>query len=298
MAPKIAVIGSNGFLGAPVVAALTSDEFSSKISLPIIATTRSVKDKVSTDKLKYVEADLSEANLDNLYKIFEGVDVIIELTTPSPAVFDITEKIVAHTKPKLFIPSQFGTELEATDKYFPKFLDLKTQHSKKTRAAGVKTVDVITSLFAVPGSLLYEVLGAVGIDSEAKTVTYRGDPDYKIAVSKLEDIGKSVAALATLPDYSKIPDKTRVYSDLVSNREFVKRYESTHNVQLKELPAVSKADALKEAQEKLAKGFDFADFLYYLNVIASQGEDGGLAFSASERELVNPGESVWKWSKY
>ncbi|CAH2350300.1 hypothetical protein CLIB1423_01S06986 [[Candida] railenensis] len=298
MAPKIAVIGSNGFLGKPTIAALTSDEFSSKIDLPIIAITRSAKDKVSTDKIKYVEADYSESNLDKLYEIFEGIDVVIELVGANPELFAVTEKIVAHTKPKLFIPSQFGTDIEDSSKYLPGFLGLKTVHSENARKAGVKTVDIITSLFAVPGSFSYEIVGTLGVDAEAKTVTYRGDPDYKIAFSKLEDIGKSVAAVATFSDFSKLPNKVRVYSDLASNREVAERYESTHNVKLQELPAISKADSLKEGQDKLAKGFNPAEFLFYLNVLASQGEDAGLAFSSSERELINPGESLWKWGKF
>lgn len=298
MAPRIAIIGSNGFLGKPTVAALTSEEFSSKIDLPIIAVTRSAKDKVSTDKIKYVEAEYSESNLDKLYEIFQGIDVVIELTGANPELFAVTEKIVAHTKPKLFIPSQFGTDIEDSNKHLPGLLGLKTVHSENARKAGVKTVDIITSLFAVPGLLLYEVVATLGIDTAAKTVTYRGDPDQKIAFSKLEDIGKSVAAVATFSDYSKLPNRIRVYSDVASNREVAERYESTHDVKLQELPAISKADSLKEGQDKLAKGFNPADFLFYLNVIASQGVDAGLAFSSDERELVNPGESLWKWGKY
>lgn len=293
MLPRIAVIGSNGFLGKPVLAALTSDTFSKKISLPIIATTRSVKDKASSNKLKYVEADLSESNLDNLYDIFKGIDVIVELTSPNQKVFSVIEKIVAHVEPKLFIPSQFGNDLEFTDKYLPGFSSLKTEHSANARKAGVKTVDIIAGFFVIAG----QVVGHLGIDTEANTVTFRGDPDLKLAISKLEDVGNTIASLSTSSSYSNIPDKVRIYSFLASNRDIAKEYESFNNVQLKELPPISKAESLKEGQERFAKGYKPSDFFYYLGIIASQGVDQGLAFSSNERELVNPKESVWKWGK-
>ncbi|CAK7892256.1 hypothetical protein CAAN3_01S09186 [[Candida] anglica] len=295
--PKVAILGSNGFLAKPVLDAFTTT-FKEKVDFPILVITRSAKDKVSTDKIKYVELELIEENLEKLYKALEGIDVIIELTQVTPPIISIVEKVVSHVKPKLFIPSQFGTELDKTEEYLPGFLGIKDKHSETIRSFGVKSIDIITSLFATPGAFLYEIVGSVGVDAEAKTVQYRGDPDLKFPVSKLEDIGNVVAAIATNPNPTELPNKIRIYSDLVSQRQVVETYEKNHNVKLSEKETISAEESLKDAKQRYAKGFSFADFLFYLHTILALGEDKGLGFSSDERELINPKQSLWKWGKF
>lgn len=295
----IAVIGCNGLLGEPTIEALTTT-FSHKVSYPIIAITRSIKDKKSNEKVKYVKADINQSNLDKLYDIFTGIDVIIEVTAVDMEVFATLEIVAARTKPKLYLPSEFGMDLQQVNKYFQGFPQNKTYHTNNLRKIeGIKVIDVITSLFAVQGAHLYEWVSCVGVDPKKQTVTYYGDPDFKFAISMAKDIGYTCAALATASDYSMYPDTVRIYSDVVSQREVVQRYQKTHNVTLKEESIVSKEDALAEAKERIAKGFDFKDIVHYAHVFLAQGEGKGVAYiKNNDRESVNPKESLWKWESY
>lgn len=292
--PTVAIVGLNGFLGQPVIAALESDSFADKVSFPVKAVTRSPKH--STDRIQYVKGNVVSGDVDSLAQELKGVDVLIELTKGGPELFAGFEKLVASVKPKLVIPSQFGTELEKSSQIFPGFLGFKEDHSQALRKTGAKVVDIITSLFAAPNSFLYEIVGQVGINPSAHEVTYRGNPEQKISISRIEDIGYAIVSVAT-KNPSELPDKVRIQSQTITQQDVVKRYEETHNVKLR-VNHESAEEALKAGQAKYAKGFQLQDFLYYLNVLASQGLDKGLYFSENENELVNPGGKLWKWHQF
>lgn len=290
--PTVAIIGTSGFLGKPTLDAFESPLFEDKFQFPIKALSRS--SKPSTDKIKYIQGNLDDDGISKVVEEFKGIDVIIELS--GPQVFGPVESIVKQVKPKLFIPSQFGTEIDKSDKIFPGLLSIKTEHSNVIRDAGIKVVDVISSLFAAPGAFLYEIVGQVGIEPESKSVTYRGDPDLEFSFTHVNDIGRSVVAIAAT-EPSKLPNKIRIQSGLITPRQVVEKYEKNHNVKLA-VKNESSQEALKEGQARYAKGFNLEDFLYYLSVLVSQGVDNGLLFSQNENELVNPGNKLWTWEKY
>ncbi|KAK6460613.1 hypothetical protein DFJ63DRAFT_320772 [Scheffersomyces coipomensis] len=292
---SVAVIGLNGHLGKPVLEAINSGKFDDKIAFPIKALTR--KEQASTDKIQYITTEINDETVSSISKSLEGTDVIIELVQPSPDLFATIEKIVKEVKPKLFVPSQFGTDLIQVDKFAPGFLGLKTQHSENVRKFGIKVVDVITSLFAVPGGFLYELVASVGVDTATKTVVQRGEPTDKFSITKLEDIGFTVVSLITLP-IDKLPDTLRISSDVISFQDVIDKYEKSHDVKLTVTKTISKEQTLKDLQEKYATGFEFKDFFFYLHSIAALGLDKGLYYSEVHNELVNPGEKYWKWGKF
>ncbi|CUM52543.1 unnamed protein product [Debaryomyces tyrocola] len=289
--PTVAIIGTSGFLGKSTLNAFQSSVFADKFQFPIKALSRSAK--TSTDKIEYVQGDLNEG-INKVVDAFKGVDVIIELS--SLLVYGPVETLVKQVKPKLFIPSQFGTEIDKSDKLFPGFQDFKTKHSNAIRDAGIKVVDVMTSLFGPPGPFPYEIMGQVGIDAESKTVTYRGDPDTKASFTSINDVGRSIAAVAAI-DFSKLPDKIRVQSGEITPRQVVERYEKTHNAKLA-VKVESAEEALKTAQTKYSQSYKPADFLYYSSVILFQGVDKGLAFRENDNELINPDSKLWTWDKF
>ncbi|KAK6458409.1 uncharacterized protein RJT20DRAFT_133842 [Scheffersomyces xylosifermentans] len=292
---SVAIIGLNGFVGKPILEAIESGKYDDKLKFPIKAVTR--KETPSTNKIQYVVGSLEDDRVEELSEKLAGTDVIIELITPDPNLFAVIEKIVLNVKPKLFLPSQFGSDIDQVQEYAPGFLAVKKDHSERLRAKGIKVVDFVTGLFAVPGTWLYEWVGAAGADVESKTVVFRGDPQTKISITKLFDIGNSVVSLITL-DPSTIPDTVRIESDEVTFQDIIDRYEQTHNVKFDVVKHISKEDALVEFRESVSKGFDRNQIFYYLNAIASQGLDKGLNYSENHNELVNPRESLWKWGKF
>ncbi|KHC34488.1 putative oxidoreductase [Candida albicans Ca6] len=295
---SITIIGLNGFLGKPVLAAINSGIFDDKINFPIKAITRK-EPETKHEKIEYVVSEINEESIKTtLSQKLSGTDVIIELIGPNPEAFANIEKLVGAIKPKLFIPSQFGTDIPKVDEYAPGFLEIKTQHSENVRKSGVKVVDIITSLFAVPGAFLYEWVGSTGINAEDKTVKLIGDINQQFDISKLEDVGKAVLSIATNPNPRELPDTIRIGSDRITVKDVIDRYSKDHNVELKIVSEQSAEDAKKEFTESLKAGFDGGKFLWYLQVIGAQGLDKGLLSSKLDNELVNPGESLWKWGKY
>ncbi|ODV85548.1 hypothetical protein CANARDRAFT_7655 [[Candida] arabinofermentans NRRL YB-2248] len=293
--PIIAVYGTNGFLGKPTIAALTSSSFVDKIQLPLRVLTRDPSKYTESKYIRYYKADATD--VDSFEDAVTGIDVFVNLG-PAHHLDTPLDALVKYAKGiKLYIPSQFGTELDKSDTLLDGFLKVKADHSAKARAAGLKTVDVISSLFFAEGAFLTENLGVVELDKSTKSVTIRGDPTVKADISYLPDIGKAVASIATFGDYSKLPDKIRISSDRVSQEEIVKQYEVKHQVTLKR-NYVSYEDTLADSKARWAKGFDFKDFFFYLQFLFASGTDKGLSFSKNENELVNPKESLWTWTKF
>lgn len=292
---SVAIFGINGTVGAPLIKAIQSETFAHKFQFPILAVTRDISKVTSTDKIKYVEGDYSQP--DALAEKLKGTDVIVELVKPDPVLFANIEKIVGVVKPKLFVPSQFGVDLNEVRTVFPGFLNLKSDHSNKIRALGVKLLDVYTSFFA-EGPWLYEIIGHTGADVESKTVTYFSGSDIPFSYSSLADIGRALAALITKP-VSELPDEVRIESGKITAGEIVKRYEETHNVKFEVKETVPRDEVIKRAEAEWAtNGFQPQKFLYYLQVSSSLGKGYGVYFTETVRELVNPGESLWTWSKY
>lgn len=295
---SIAIFGLNGTLGKPTLEALKSDTFASKVKFPIIAVTRDASKQTSDKYVKYVTGDYTDGG-EKIIEELKGVDAIVELFSPSPETNAVLEKVAAAVKPKVYIPTQFGCILEDSDKTFPGFLGIKAVHSDNIRKiSGVKVIDIYTGFFS-SGAYLREVIGLVGADTQNKSVTYFVDPELKFSHSSLEDIGKVIASVVTNPKASELPDKLNVNSGYTTPAEVVKTYEDSHNVKLEVKTTVPKDEVVKAAKSEWStNGFQPAKFFYYLQVLASLGPGGGVTAVKSDNELVNPGESLWKWSTY
>lgn len=290
---SIAILGANGALGAPVLAALESSTFRDSFQKPAILITRNAADKKNTDAVEYRSGDLV-ADPEGVAETIKGVDVVISLLGFTPEVSQAAEKLVSIVKPKLYIPSQFGVDVSSVQSVFPGFLLGKKQHSDALRSKGIKVVDISTSCFA-GDAWLYEINFHFGVDQEHKSVTYLGSPEQRVAFTHLIDVGRTVAAVATA-DPAQLPDKIEVQSGVVTPKQVVELWESRHGSKIEVKAVISKEQALKDAQEDWTKnGFQPQKFFYYLNVIISQD---GLVTDKNDNELVNPGESLWKWEKF
>ncbi|KAK6454733.1 CIP1 protein [Scheffersomyces xylosifermentans] len=281
---SIAIFGVNGYLGKHFIEAIESGRYDDKVEFPIKA-------------IQYIAKVLPDDTIQSISQVLSGIDVVLELLSHTDELFKLMEKFVSIVRPKIFIPSQFGFDISQVDTYAPGYYPQKKLHSERIRSLGIKTVDVFTSFWAVPGDFLYETVGFAGIDPESNTITERGDPHSLFGISKLEDVANSVLILVTL-DISLIPDTFKIHSDIVSFHDIIDRYESTHNVKLQVVKRMTKEEAAADLKERLARGFDFQDINLYLQTIGTQGLDRGAYSSELHNELVNPKETLWKWGKY
>ncbi|RLV91963.1 hypothetical protein JA1_003507 [Spathaspora sp. JA1] len=289
---SIAIIGLNGSLGQPTLEAINSGKFDSKIQYPIKALTR--KAQTSTDKIQYIQTEITSETVDSIAKQLAGVDVIIELVSHNPDLLNTLEQVVVQVKPKLFIPSQFGCEISVMDKFIPGFLGFKDAHSKNVRKAGIKTVDIITNYFAEPKKFLYEVVNHAGIDPSTQSILQIGELTNKVSFTRVEDIGNVIVAVATT-NPNDLPDQIRVKSGSVSYQDIIDRYEQTHDVKLTVKDKITVEEAEQQLKDKIAEGgFNPADFLWYLHVVGANGA----IYYEGDNELINPNQSIWKWTAY
>ncbi|EGW29892.1 CIP1 protein [Spathaspora passalidarum NRRL Y-27907] len=293
MSVSIAVFGLHGSLGQPTIDAINSGKFDNKLKFPVKAITR--KDKTSTDRIEYIKTEINPDTVDSIAAKLPGVDVIIELLACTPDLFACTEQIVAKVKPKLFIPSQFGSDYTVCNEFVPGMFYNKISHSENVRKMGVKAVDIITTFFAQPGLYMYEVVGHLGIDPKTKSYFQIGDLNTKVPFTRVEDIGYVVLAVSTTP-IDTLPDEIKVKSGSISYADAIDKYEQTHDVKLEKSSEITTDEARKQLNEKLKQtgGFNWNDFLWYLHVIGAHGID----YDEKDNELINPNQSVWEWTKY
>lgn len=283
--PTVLVLGGAGTLGPHVINALTSDTFINKYNLPIRIVSRTpekVKKQVpaAADEavVKFVSADL--VNDTAFTKVFDGVDVVINLLGLGPVNHNKIADAAAASKVKLYIPSHFGTEIEHTGPYKPIFA-LKTNYLNHIKALGLKYASIITGPIA---EILLSVpfMGGVNFPEPGK-LQYYGNFDLKISTSCLTDLGKTVASVAA-KDPTTVPSQIRVSSGEVSPRILIQLYKQVTGKELEPvdqpLESVT-SPALKVAQEGVHSPSDF--------LVGLKGAlyDGKLYVPPNENEFVS-----------
>lgn len=258
--PTIAVVGLNGAIGKHTINALLSPAFKSLYTLPIRAVTRdsakaqaSAPSTASTDDLKFYTADVATG--EGLDTAFEGADVVINLLGAGVAHGKVAEA-AATAKAKLYIPSEFGTDIVNAGPYSSVF-QAKINNLKYAKSLGLKTVAIINGAFS---EWALNIPPLVGVNfPETGKFQYYGDLDTKISTTSLADVGKVVASLAS-KDPSTIPDEIKVASEIISPRIVHSTFKKVTGQDLTQVGAPLEditTPALKVAKEGVKSPADF-----------------------------------------
>lgn len=293
--PVVAVYGVHGALGKHVLNALTSDSFYSKLTGPVHVISRNPDSDNQQKRLYWHKAkSISEADA-----VLGKADVLIDLTGPRANLNDTIESLRRTKHVKLYIPSQFGSEVDKLgDLTAPAFL-AKIEHSQRVRALGLKVIDIFTGIFDDPDTFLGEWIQVVGANPDGTEVAYIGNPNTKFSTSKLPDIGKVVAAVVTSTKFEELPDKVRVFSNLVTPEDVVRRWEAKHGKTLERKPVIPLDDAYAKALYLLKTDpSSWPTILNILKYTVAAGKGKGLQFEENERELVNPKEILFSWTPF
>lgn len=245
--------------------------------------TRSKEGKENTPELEYYEANDEKS----LKEAFRDFDIIISLAGPS-ADFDVLAKAVISAKPKLYIPSQFGMDLDIIP--FD-VLSFKVKHSRDVRGGVIKAVDICTSHFLQKGAWNDVPSHALRLNLEDDKAIIRGEPNIKWAFTAYENVGQTIASVIS-KDPSTLPDKIRVWSDKITQEQLLNRMMG------QDYPRkyISYEDSLKECKERIESvGIRAEDFLLYTQTVSASGL---LDFEWDSKELINPNESLFKWIKF
>ncbi|KAF5113505.1 hypothetical protein DV452_003660 [Geotrichum candidum] len=221
--PTVAILGINGTIGVHALNAFLSPTFSSLFTLPIRIVTRDpskIKANVpaiTDDNVKFYSANIATG--EGLAAVFEGVDVIVNLLGTEVSHTAVIEAAVA-AKPKLYLPSEFGTDIPASGPYLNLF-KVKTDVVDLARSKGLKTVSIVNGAFS---EWLLTVPPFAGVDfPEPGQFQYYGDGSAKIDTTSLVDVGKVIASVAS-KDPATLPDYIRVAGDVVSPRKISDAY--------------------------------------------------------------------------
>ena len=221
--PTVAILGINGAIGFHALNAFLSPTFSSLFTLPIRIVTRDpskIKANVpaiTDDNVKFYNANIATG--EGLATVFEGVDVIINLLGTEVSHTAVIEAAAA-AKPKVYIPSEFGTDIPASGPYANLF-KVKTDVVDLARSKGLKTVSIVNSAFS---EWLLTVPPFAGVNfPEPGQFQYYGDSSAKIDTTSLVDVGKVIASVAS-KDPATLPDYIRVAGDVVSPRKISDAY--------------------------------------------------------------------------
>jgi hypothetical protein len=166
--------------------------------------------------------------------------------------------------------------------------DAKKDHYELVRklSANIKVSRVYVGLFSE------DSIGPwFGFDSKTARYESVGSADAKISFTSREDSGKVMAALSSLP-IGEVPEEIHIAGDTLSFHEIKKAMEKAGTGPIK----VESLD-LKEFKDKLMKEPSPTPGPY-LRFLMGEGRinhsKNGLG---NDNDLVNKGESKWKWTR-
>ncbi|KAH9942383.1 uncharacterized protein BXZ73DRAFT_97795 [Epithele typhae] len=287
------IIGGTGLLGVWISKVFLTDFRSAFPTVRI--TTRDVNAAKALE-LAALGAELFSFE-DSLDEVLKGADVVINtLPTSVPDAHKKVLAAVAASPAKVYFLSEFGIDHARTS--FPgyEFKEWQFKHelAAETRAAlsDKKVIALYTSMFLfLLGSPFAPLLGLDIKNNQFKSL---GPATTRFTLSATTDIGRAVAQLALLaldaPSAARVPDVLCIAPTTTSTAALA---ETVARVRGVPAGAVEEEDleAFRKALREAPAGKTIID---YLRVILGEG---AADFSTDNgNELVNPGESLWKWT--
>ncbi|OQE24511.1 hypothetical protein PENSTE_c007G00123 [Penicillium steckii] len=283
--PVVAIAGATGHLGRHVASAFLSPFFRSKFSDIIFLSRKEASNIAGFESTAdYIVRKYDE---DNIVKALQGVQVLVN--TIGPEGHSFKEKLVRalpQTDVEIYFPSEFGV-----DHYVHDFPHLEWDEKKKHFALAQKFIPDIKVCRLFCGLFLEDSIGPwFGFDTKNGKYESVGSSQSPISFTSLDDVGKTIAALATLPP-DLAPSTLHVGGDTRSISEIasIMGAAGAGQIEVTEIPL----DEYKK-EKTATPSWDPAGHLRFL-----MGEDkidhtdGGLG---NDNELVNPQQLLWKWT--
>ncbi|TFY64554.1 hypothetical protein EVJ58_g2536 [Rhodofomes roseus] len=283
----VVLVGATGGLGKEVANVFLSSykPFFSRIIVTVRDTTTPAAKELAEQGAELVTISTVGA-VASLTKAFEGVDAVVNLLGRAPDEFrDAVGEAAVKSGAKVYFPSEFGSDHRIND--FPGWDDadwiFKGQHARKYRQLGAGRTKVIS---VYNGLFLEGLLGPwFGFDTAKFTYTSVGSPDAKTAVTAKADTAVSV------------PNDVHIAGSNVSWRHIRDIVQKVRNELSVEPRGEIKVESVELAvyRENLKKEQlvePRAGPLDHIKVLIGEGK---MDFSKNNDELVNPGQSIWKW---
>ncbi|KAJ5662435.1 uncharacterized protein N7477_010051 [Penicillium maclennaniae] len=282
--PVVAVAGATGHLGRRVASAFLSSLFHGQFSEVILLSRQdsslsSIPDMAS----KYTIRKYDE---NNLVDALRGVQILVNTVGPSGHSFK--EKLVQalpHTDVQVYFPSEFGV-----DHYCHDFPHLEWDQKKKHLALAQQLVPNMKICRVFCGLFLEDSIGPwFGFDTKNGKYESVGSRYSPISFTSLDDVGKTVASLAALPQ-EKIPDTIHVAGDTGSFAEIanIMQQAGAGPIQVTEIPL--------QTYKKEVTATSSWDPAQYLRFLMGEGKINHTADGmGNDNEFLNP-DQLWKWT--
>lgn len=282
---RVAVVGAGGLLGGPVLTALRSETFKSAFS-DVVLLKRSSGTSTTEAPPRSDGVTIQHYDEENIESALANIDILINLIGPKGhATKDAFLKAIPKSQVKLYIPSEFGVDHDVHD--FPHAeWDQKKHHAKLAKQ--VLTHTKMCRIFV--GLFTEESIGPwFGLDGDKARYQAIGSADTLVSFSSLQDVGMAVASVCRLP-YESVPERMHISSDTVSIRDVA------HIMEQAGSPHITIEEIELAAFKEKTLASSSADPSQYLRFLVGEGKikhtSDGLG---NDNELVNPGESLWKW---
>lgn len=282
--PVVAIAGATGHLGQHVASAFLTSPFRDQFS-GIILLSRNEASSVTFPAEKGT-FKLRKYDEDNLQDALRDVQILVNTVGPSGHSFK--EKLIRalpHTGVQLYFPSEFGV-----DHYIHDFQHLEWDEKKKHFALAQEVAPDTKICRVFCGLFLEDSVGPwFGFDTTKGKYESVGSSDSRVSFTSLDDVGRTVAALAALPK-ERVPGTVHVGGDTRSISQIAALMQAEHSGQI-EVVSVS---LLKYKSDAAATtSWDPARYLRFLmgeNKICHTSD--GLR---NDNELVNDMQRRWRW---
>ncbi|KAJ5753604.1 uncharacterized protein N7511_007757 [Penicillium nucicola] len=284
--PVVAIAGATGHLGKNIATALLSTLFRDQFSEVILLSRNGSSPTFPGLDARFLVRKYDE---NNLAEALEGVQVLVNAVGPSGHSFK--EKIVEaipQTDVQLYFPSEFGV-----DHYLHDFVhsewDQKKKHFHLTQqllSPKIRVCRVFCGLFL--DDSIGPWFGFNTVNGKYESV---GSSDTGISFTSLEDVGKTVASLASLPAES-VPKTLHIGGDTHSFSEIASIMEAAGagRIEVTETPLQK-----YKAETTRTTSWDPANYLRFL---MGEGKiNHTVGHLGCDNELVNPKQELWQWRK-
>ncbi|OJT02372.1 hypothetical protein TRAPUB_7096 [Trametes pubescens] len=291
----VAVLGGTGTLGEDIATVLLT-EF--RESFPTVRVF--TRDPSSSKAQAFAKkgADVVALDIESLENALAGIDVVVNVlpTSLSEEVRGKVNETVIKSGAKVYFLSEFGLDhriADFTGYEHPEWAG-KKRLAAETRALAqgkTKVIAVYSSVFLefVVSSFLGPLLG---FDLAKNVFTTYGPATQKFATTGKSDIGRAVARLAVLaldPSTSaSVSDEVRIAGAITSYEDVRDITARVRGVPKGEIKVEDLAALEQSLREQKGKG----GLLEYIRLAIGKG---WADLSENADELVNPGQTLWKW---
>ncbi|TFK84562.1 NAD(P)-binding protein [Polyporus arcularius HHB13444] len=287
----VAIIGGTGDLGLHLTRIFLAEY---QKQFPVVRITTRDVNSPKAQELAKLGAELYKTS-ESFDDVLSGADVVVNALNTS-VLEEVAKPLaaaLARANPRVYFPSEFGADyrLNEFDGYEHPEWRRKRVINADTEAAlkgtQTKIVLVATGMF-----LEWLFSPGLGIDIENNVYTPLGSASTRLATTAEDDIARAVAQLAILSldpaTASRVPAHARIAGQNVSYEEIRDAVSRIKGVPKGEI----KNKNLEEFNSNL-KANPNDNLLDYIRVLVGQGK---FDFSSENaNELVNPGQSLWKW---